>query len=115
MPPQPGMRFPPLLSTVQNCQNVCEQMVTMMLGMPDVQARRTQIRLLIDCASICALMACYLARYSPLAQPTATLCARICEACGTECARFPDRASQMCSQICFNCAQECLVFASTVA
>lgn len=107
----PGMMFPPLLRTVQECQNVCEHMVTAMLGMPDVQSRRMQIQLLHDCARICATLAGYLASNSPFARSTASLCARICQLCGNECARFPDQMSQMCSQICFACAQECQAFA----
>ncbi|BFH68999.1 hypothetical protein J27TS7_06990 [Paenibacillus dendritiformis] len=41
---------------------MCEHMVTAMLGTPDIHARRRQILLLRDCATICATMACYLAR-----------------------------------------------------
>jgi len=107
------MMFPPLLGTVQNCANVCEHMVPMMLGMTDVQARRNQIRLLIDCAKICHTLSSYLASLSPMAQGTAALCARICEMCGNECARFPDQHSQMCAQVCLHCAQECWAYAST--
>ena len=110
---RPTMAFPPLLNTVQNCASVCEQMVTAMLGTPDIDARRTQIRLLVDCANICTLMASYLAANSPFAKPLASLCAVVCEACGSECARFPDQMSQMCSQICLNCAQECAMFSRT--
>jgi hypothetical protein len=106
------MQAPRLLTTVQNCLNVCESMVAMMLSMPDVQARRNQILLLQDCATICATLACYLARSSIFAQMTAGLCARICEACGNECARFSDQASQSCSRVCLSCAQECRAFAT---
>lgn len=111
----PGMRVPPLLNTVQNCLNVCDHMVTMMVGMPDVRARTTQILLLRDCAAICAALACYLARNSVFGPATASLCARICEACGAECARFPDPASQSCARVCMHCAQECRAFAVTGA
>lgn len=110
-----SMMFPPLLHTVQHCANVCEHMITMALGMQDVQARRAQIRLLMDCATICITLAHYLARRSPAAQATASLCGRICELCGNECARFPDQHSQMCSQVCLRCAQECLAFSSGAA
>jgi len=90
-------------------------MMTLMLGAPDVQARRNQLRLLMDCATICHTLSSYLARLSPMAQATAGLCARICELCGRECARFPDQHSQMCSQVCLHCSQECWAFTSTAA
>lgn len=105
------MMFPPLLKTVQDCLNVCEHMVTAMIGAPDVQARRMQIHLLRDCATICATMASYLASYSMFSKATAGLCSQICEMCGNECAKFPDQMSQMCSRVCLNCAQECRAFA----
>ncbi len=104
------MTFPPLLATVQQCQNVCEHMMTMMLGAPDVQNRRIQIQLLHDCAAICKLLAGYLASGSPFVRAVANQCAAICEMCGNECARFQDQHSQMCSQVCMHCAQECRTF-----
>lgn len=109
------MMFPPLLTTVQHCANVCEHMMPMMLGMSDVQARRNQIRLLMDCATICHTMAAYLARRSGLAAGTAALCAGICELCANECARFQDQHSQHCAQVCMQCAQECRAFVSSMS
>lgn len=105
------MMFPPLLKTVQECLNMCEHMVTAMLGTSDIHARRRQILLLRDCVTICATMASYLASGSIFSKATAGLCAQICEMCGNECARFPDQMSQMCSRICLHCAQECRAFA----
>lgn len=107
------MQTPRLLTTVQNCQNVCDGMVTMMLGVQDVEARRNQITLLRDCAAICATLARYLAGNSVFSQMTAAVCARACELCGNECARFADQASQSCAQVCLHCAQECRAFASS--
>lgn len=106
------MTFPPLLRTVQDCFNTCEQMVTAMLHTPDVQSRSFQIQLLISCAKICDTLASYLASYCGFAPATANLCAGICEVCGNECAKFPDQASQMCSRVCLTCARECRAFAT---
>ena len=108
------MMFPPLLHTVQHCAHVCEHMVPMVAGMPDAQARRNQIRLLADCATICHTLATYLARRSGLVPATAALCAGVCELCANECARFPDQHSQMCAQVCLHCAQECRAYASSM-
>lgn len=110
MPMQMPMQLPPLHHTVQQCASVCDHMVTAMLGAPDVENRRNQIRLLIDCAHVCHKLATYLASNSPFAKRMASLCAQVCEACGRECARFSDQMSRMCAEICMTCAQECLVF-----
>lgn len=108
-----AMQSPPLLTTVLGCMNVCEHMTTMMLGTQDVHARRNQINLLRDCATICNTLACYLARESVFARMTASLCARICEVCGNACAQFGDQASQSCARICMHCAQECRTYGAS--
>lgn len=112
MTAQSPMQAPRLLTTVQNCQNVCDSMIPMMLSMRDVESRRNQLLLLHDCAAICALLGRYLAGNSMFSQMTAAVCSRVCEICGNECARFSDQASQSCAQVCLHCAQECRAFAS---
>ncbi|MTV50579.1 four-helix bundle copper-binding protein [Heliobacillus mobilis] len=100
-----------LLDTIQNCEATCEHMVTHVACLHDVRQRSRQLLLLRDCADICGLTAKFVARRSPFAQQLAHVCACICEACGKECCRFPDRESQECAQICFHCARECEAFA----
>lgn len=104
------MMLPHLVKTIQHCEATCQQMSSMLLGTQDVHARTTQIRLLQDCAEICATAAKYLARHSAFTKSILKKCAQICEACARECARFPDQASQHCSQVCLHCARECLEF-----
>lgn len=104
-----GMQ-PRLLKTVTECFAECEGMITMCLGMADVQARTKQIQLLRDCASICETTACFLARNSMFVKMCAHLCAYICEVCGHECMKHADTESQRCGQICLHCAQECKSF-----
>lgn len=109
--PHAMMTFPIVLRTVQDCEAMCEHLVSMLLGYPDVQTRTMQIQFLRDCAEICATTAAFIARRSAFAKSAANLCAHICEVCGKECAKFPDHESQRCSRICLNCAQECHNFA----
>lgn len=101
----------PLVDTIQDCEAICEQMLYMLKTYPDVQARVMQMALLKDCADICGLTAKYIARMSPFSKKMAELCALVCEACGTECARFPDQHSQHCARVCLHCAQACRVYA----
>lgn len=101
-----------ITNTVQDCEVMCEHMIThLLMHSPDLHLRHRQLQLLRDCADICTLTAKYLARHSPYSKPIAGLCASICEACGNECARFSDKESQKCAHICLHCAMECRAFA----
>jgi hypothetical protein len=106
-----GMPLESLLRTVQDCEAMCEQTLTAVSGMPDVEIRTMQLRLLRDCADICGLTAKYIARDSMFTKALANLCADVCDVCGCECAKFPDCISQHCAQVCFHCARECRMFA----
>lgn len=99
------------LRAVQDCEAVCENTITMVLGRPDVQSRTMQIQLLRDCADICTLTAKYIARCSMFAGNAAVLCAEICEVCGKHCLMHPDAESQYCGRVCLHCANECRSFA----
>lgn len=100
-----------LVETIQNCEETCEHMTTFLKRKPDVKKRTRQLQLLRDCADICTLTAKYIARNSEFSKCIANLCAYICEACGMECAKFPDLESQNCAKICLHCARECRIFA----
>lgn len=107
------MMSPQLVTTLQNCENTCEYMVTHLLHQKDAYARSTQIQFLRDCADICSLTAKFVARKSYFAKSMANLCAYICEVCGNECLKYCDEASQKCAHICLQCAHECKAFAMT--
>src|SRR5690606_486525 len=100
---------------VQHCQAVCDNMVAMVASMPDAAFRSRQLRLLRDCANICALTAQMLARSSYISKQKALLCAHICERCGQECMKYPDPYSQHCAQVCLHCASVCRAYASGYA
>lgn len=99
-----------LVRTIQDCEATCEHMSHHIKKMPDFQSRFRQAVLLRDCADICCLTAKALARHSLIGVDAAELCARTCEACGRECAKFPDQMSQNCSKVCLHCARECARF-----
>ena len=101
-----------VIDALQECEEMCEHMTTHLKGRYDVNNRRVQLQLLRDCADICTLTAKFIARNSVFSKGLANSCAYICEVCGRECARFPDRESQECAQICFHCSRECRAFAT---
>ncbi|RSK29290.1 four-helix bundle copper-binding protein [Bacillus sp. HMF5848] len=110
--PATDMMFPnPLVNTIQHCAATCDHMITHLICHEDINCRRQQLLLLRDCADICNLTASFVARNSHFARMLAGVCANICEACGRECAQFPDYHSQHCSQVCLHCAKECRAFA----
>lgn len=100
-----------LVKTIQDCEATCEHMTNHLKGLADFHMRTKQAMLLRDCADICGLTAKFVARGAIFARQTASLCACICEACGKECARFPDHMSQHCAKVCLHCARECAKFA----
>jgi hypothetical protein len=112
-PGRAGMKYmnEELVKTVQDCEASCEHMSHHIKRLPDFEKRFRQAVLLRDCADVCALTAKALSRHSMVGMDITEVCARICEACGTECAKFNDQMSQNCSRICMHCARECARFA----
>lgn len=100
----------PVLLIIQNCESMCEYMVTYIGEKQDIQLRKRQFRLLRDCADICTLTAKYIARHSPFAKYSADLCAYICNVCERECMKYKDLESQNCAEMCKECARECKAY-----
>ncbi|WBW95028.1 four-helix bundle copper-binding protein [Oceanirhabdus sp. W0125-5] len=97
----------PLLIVIQNCESMCEYMVTFFGEDDDCELRKKQIRLLRDCADACTLAAKYIARHSLFSKYSADFVAFICDKCAKECEKFGDRESQNCAEMCLKCAKEC--------
>lgn len=111
-PGRDGMKYmnEELVRTLQDCEAACEHMSHHIKRLPDFRERFRQAVFLRDCADICALTAKALARHSLIGMNVTELCARTCEACAKECAKFNDQMSQNCSKICMHCARECARF-----
>ncbi|TCP25994.1 hypothetical protein EV207_12028 [Scopulibacillus darangshiensis] len=92
---------------VADCALTCQKMIHDIICMKDLDMRKNQLCLLMDCSEICHVTACFMARRSCFTPALAHLCAQVCEACGCECLRFQDPMSQMCGQVCLNCARAC--------
>lgn len=101
----------PVLMTIQNCESMCEYMITFLCAKEDIELRRKQLQLLRDCTDICTLTAKYVARHSMFSRYCVNLCAYVCDMCGRECMKFKDDESQKCSEMCMQCAKECAAYA----
>lgn len=61
-----------------------------------------------DCAEFCALSAKLTARHSDLAPAACEACAKACDMCGAECAKFADMPEmKACVESCKKCAASC--------
>lgn len=102
---------PELTRIIQDCQATCEYATTHIKGKSDCTSRRNQLIILRDCADICSLNGRFIPRGADCDKQSAALCAKICECCAKECAKFCDRLSQQCAEVCYCCAKACRAFA----
>jgi hypothetical protein len=91
------------------CHTICVKTVTHCLGIGGKHADQAHIRMLLDCAQICATSADFMNRGSPLHQLTCGACAEICQQCADDCERMAGGDQQMlqCVEMCRRCAASC--------
>lgn len=74
-----------LVEMFSKCALHCDNMMTHCLMMPDMESRRVQCRLLIECASICHQTACMLARVSQYVGGMLSIYAQVSLQCAAAC------------------------------
>ena len=91
------------------CRTICMKTVTHCLGVGGKHADQAHIRMLLDCAQICATSADFMTRGSPLHRLTCGACAEICQQCADDCERMAGGDQQMlqCVEMCRRCAASC--------
>jgi hypothetical protein len=91
------------------CHTICVKTVTHCLGIGGKHADQEHIRMLLDCAQICATSADFMTRGSPLHRLTCGACAEICQRCADDCERMAGGDQQMlqCVEMCRRCAASC--------
>ncbi|MBX2989384.1 MAG: four-helix bundle copper-binding protein [Bdellovibrionaceae bacterium] len=91
------------------CHQICEQLMFHSLEKKGEHADADHIRLLHDCAEICAITANFLMRDSTFHHRACEVCAEICRACAEDCEDFEeeDEALETCAAACRTCAQSC--------
>ena len=101
------------IAECQSCHSVCLETVIHCLEMGGKHAEPAHIRLLLDCADICATSADFMLRGSPLHGRTCGVCAEVCEQCARSCEMMgDDPMMQQCAAACRSCAQSCREMAS---
>jgi hypothetical protein len=91
------------------CHTICMKTVIHCLGVGGKHADQAHIRMLLDCAQICATSADFMTRGSPLHRLTCGACAEICQQCADDCERMAGGDQQMlqCVEMCRRCAASC--------
>ena len=90
------------------CHEACLRTVTHCLEKGGKHAEAGHIRLLLDCAEICATSADFMLRGSDLHAATCGACAEVCDRCAEDCRRFgDDDVMRHCAELCARCAELC--------
>jgi hypothetical protein len=97
-----------------SCHRVCLATVRASLGMGGEPAA-DHVRMLIDCAQICATSADFMIRGSELHHVTCDACADICEACAESCRALGGVDMEACADVCDTCAEACGAMADAAA
>lgn len=92
-----------------NCHRICLETVSHCLQMGGKHADPGHIRLLLDCAEICATSANFMIRGSTFHSRTCGICAEVCQRCAEDCEQLGANDQQMkaCAETCKRCAQSC--------
>jgi Domain of Unknown Function (DUF326) len=90
------------------CHGACVEAMTHCLKLGGAHSEQDHIRLMWDCAEICALAADFMHRGSDFYARTCGVCAEISARCADDCARFEDDpVMQHCAEACRACANAC--------
>ncbi len=86
-----------------SCLNHCIQLVA-----EGKKEHVTTLRTCNDCGDMCAMAAKLIARDGAFANIMCAACAKACDACEAQCAKFPhDEHMAKCAQECKDCAKAC--------
>jgi hypothetical protein len=93
----------------QECHDICTETVTHCLNRGGTYAGPEHVRLLLDCAQICATSADFMRRVSANHGRTCEVCAEVCSQCADSCERLGegDQTMKACADLCRRCAKSC--------
>jgi len=96
------------IDNCMRCHAVCVETITHCLKQGGKHAAPDHIRLLQDCAQICATSADFMLRDSEFHHLTCGACAEICARCAEACERMGnDDMMRRCAEECRRCADSC--------
>jgi hypothetical protein len=89
------------------CHRLCLSAVTWCLRKGGAHATADHIRVLLDCAEICATSASFMLRQSERHASTCGVCAVVCRACADSCGKLEGDEMKRCAELCQRCAAAC--------
>lgn len=96
------------IDSCTRCHAICVETMTHCLKKGGKHADPAHIKLLADCAQICATSADFMLRGSDLHGRTCAVCAEVCERCAKSCERMADdEMMKACAEECRRCAESC--------
>lgn len=96
------------IDNCSRCHAICIETINHCLKKGGKHAAPDHIRLLQDCAQICATSADFMLRDSNLHSRTCGVCAEVCERCAEACERMADDdMMRECAEACRKCAESC--------
>ena len=100
----------------QQCHAACLDTITHCLNMGGEHANPEHIRLLMDCAQICATSADFMIRDSAYHMDSCGVCAKVCEDCAASCENLgkTERELQACMDICRRTSEACYQMSQTL-
>jgi hypothetical protein len=101
----------------RDCYAMCTQAITHCLKVGGRHAAPDHIRLLLDCAQMCATASDYMLRESPFHNRICRVCSDLCKQCGKDCEQTAadDQMMKQCIEICRKCGDSCERMASKTA
>jgi len=96
------------IDNCRQCHEICQRTVDYCLQQGGRHAEASHIRLMIDCAQICATSADFMIRGSDLHRLTCGACAEVCDQCADACGKMSDdETMRRCADACRRCADSC--------
>jgi hypothetical protein len=101
----------------QDCHALCTRTIKHCLERGGRHAAPELVRLLSDCAQMCAINADYMLRGSVLHERVCGVCAEACKLCADDCSQIAgdDKVLKQCVDLCRRCGESCERMASQVA
>ncbi len=98
-----------LIAALNSCATLCNHCATACLEEDNVQMLVKCIKLDLDCADVCTVVAALLARGSEHGKHLLKECAEICKACADECEKHAHHHEhcKRCAEACRACADAC--------
>ena len=112
-----GEEMKKCIQLCRDCHAMCTQTIAHCLKLGGRHAAPDHIRLMADCAQMCATAADYMVRESPFHDRICLLCSDLCKQCGKDCEQVAgdDQMIKECIEMCRKCATSCERMASKVA